>query len=307
MTTVKKELTRMRTLVLVLIAIIIGAAAFFVYTNTKTTALPELASYTVSVVDVERVVEADGEVAGTQTRSVYYPSGSKVTQNNVRIGDKVNNGAVIAKVEQKGTFGTTTTEIKSPIRGRVTEVNYFVDDSVNNPSLAGIVIVDDEQLTIEAYINENEIAYVKKKQRAEIVFPGISLKDSYDAKVSKIAVAPSFAAGAVDYKVTLLLEQKPKGIKLGMSADVEILTEKVEDAVAIPESYLIERDDAYFVKKLIWENKEEGKYTISEAELEMGLITDEFAEVKSGIRVGEELIDPSFVAERTLGILSGNN
>ena len=68
-----------------------------------------------------------------------------------------------------------------------------------------------------------------------------------------------------------------------MSAEVEILTTKRENVLLAPQSALQEKDGKNYLR--IKRGKD-----FKQVEIKVGLITEEFAEIISGVKEGEEIL-----------------
>ena len=88
-----------------------------------------------------------------------------------------------------------------------------------------------------------------------------------------------------------------------MSVEFEIKVAEALDVVAIPESFIIERDGKFFAKKITFKDAQKLTYDITQDEITLGLRTDEMAEVTSGIKEGDQIVAPSFTPNRLLSLL----
>lgn len=299
----RAELKRLRYAVIFLIIIVaIGAAVIFSQ-RANTNAVPDLATATAEIRDVKKIVSVDGNIAGRSERTVYLPTNAEITKVNFSVGDSVTKNSEIMRAEVVEGFDTNVKKYKSPIKGTITAINYEVGDSVS-PGLAAFTVVDQSQYRIEVSINENDIIDLETEQQATLILPAISLDDEYKGEVSNIDPAPISTTGAINYRTVIKPTTLPEQVKLGMSVSADILVAQEEDVLAIPESFLIEKEDKIFVKRLVWQNTEKTEYEITELEVEIGLRTDEFVEITSGLTAGDELVEPSFTENRGFGFLN---
>jgi multidrug efflux pump subunit AcrA (membrane-fusion protein) len=305
MSKIKSGIKKMRIPIVFLIVIIAVAAAVAVSNNKTLTAIPELATAKVEVRNVKKIVSVDGNLVGKTDRKVFFPSNSQVESIKVSVGDKVKKKQVVAVVQVTGAFGTTNKKIKAPIAGTIVAINYNKGDFAS-PTQAGVQIVDQSSYKIELPVNENDIFDLKTGQQATIILPAYSLDTEFKGKVTHINPAPISTVGAINYLSVVEPKDLPRLAKIGMSVSVDILAAQETDVLAIPESFLIERDDALFVKKLIYKNEDKTDYEIVEVEVKVGLRTNELVEIKSGLKEAELLIEPSFTEERSFSLLTGN-
>ncbi|MFQ5492768.1 MAG: efflux RND transporter periplasmic adaptor subunit [Candidatus Dojkabacteria bacterium] len=303
MSRLKERIKQFRLIIGLLIVVIVVLVFLMFNMRDQGSTLPSEAIEKVSIRDVERVVSVDGKLRGIEESEVVFPSQSRVVSVNVEVGDRVKVDQVLAEVEVNGAFSTSEEKIKAPIAGLVTEVN--VDEDTFSPlGTFGVRIVDDSRYVVEVSVNENDIVDVKRKQTTTLVFPALSFKDEYDGKVIYVAPDAEPSTSAVNYIVRVKPDTVPKKVRLGMSVDIEILTAKVQDVIAVPESSVIERDDKNFVKVLTYDNEERTEFTITEVEVTTGLETDRFIEIESGLSEGDEIVEPSFTATRSFFIFN---
>lgn len=308
MSKITAQLTRLRVTIAALIVILLVLGVYSISQNTSSEGLPDLATTVVEITDVEKIVKADGNIVGRSERDVYFPSQGKVTAVMFEVGEDVSRGDVLAELEVTSVLGSTeTVEVTAPIGGVITTINYAVNDVVYNSTIVAVRIVNMNRYFVEVGINENDVIDLEEDQTAKFIIPAISLDDKYNGKIVEIAPEPITTDGSIDYLVKLSLTAAPSEIKLGMSAEIEILADKVEDVFAIPENFLVERGDEYYVKRITWLNDEKTDYEVNEVEVELGLITEELVEVESGLRSGDELLEPSYNSTRSFSIFGATS
>jgi len=111
----------------------------------------------------------------------------------------------------------------APFEGTVVEVNISPGEYVQ-PAQVVIVIVSLENLQIETTdLSELNIAAVQVEQPARVFVE--SLNEEFPGKVTAISPVSDTIGGDVVFKVTIQLDEQPKGLLWGMSADVEINVE----------------------------------------------------------------------------------
>ncbi len=111
----------------------------------------------------------------------------------------------------------------APFEGTVVEVNISPGEYVQ-PAQVVIVIVSLENLQIETTdLSELNIAAVQVEQPARVFVE--ALNEEFPGKVTAISPVSDTIGGDVVFKVTIQLDEQPKGLLWGMSADVEINVE----------------------------------------------------------------------------------
>jgi len=171
--------------------------------------------------------------------------------------------------------------LKSPIQGKITDIKKEEGEVVQAHEPV-VSLLSQQPFQIEADIYEEDIVKVKVGDPVTInivAFPNESLK----GKVCAIDPVEKVIDGVVYYKVTIDFGKEKKGLKPGMTADIVIETDKRENVLIIPKEAIKKRNG----KNTVWvfENGE-----VKEKEIEIGLVGDDFAEVVSGLKEGEEII-----------------
>ncbi|HEY0008290.1 MAG TPA: HlyD family efflux transporter periplasmic adaptor subunit [Tepidisphaeraceae bacterium] len=96
---------------------------------------------------------------------------------------------------------------------------------------------DTSRMKVVLKANENQVGLLQAKQQATVKLP--SMNRQFTASVVKIGAVPDSTnrwmnPDAKDYPVDVLLDETPAGLRPGMTAEVSILIERIEDAVTIP-------------------------------------------------------------------------
>lgn len=294
MSTIRTQMRRFRALAILLLVIVAGLVVFILSRQNTGIAIPESNLFTVNTRNVRKEVTAEGNLAGLDTRNVIAPAGAEISELRVGINTSVSAGQELAVLLVNG----RSVVVKSPIAGNVTRSNYKVKDIVvaTNPII--FEVSDLQSYRIPLGVNESDIIDIAVDQQVELTFPALSLGDSYPGKVEYVSPSPLNTTGAVNYEVVVRPTTLPEKVRLGMSVDVVIIAAQVNDVIAVPENYLVEKDSNYFVKVVSWDSEDKRSYTLSEREVVTGLITDEYVEIKTGLKVGETIVDPGFTIQR---------
>ena len=297
MKSLQAQIQKYKRLVIILVIISVILFVIVLTGNNRQNSASDLTIETVKTRDVERKVSADGYVEGVDKRIVFFTPNLKVTEVRYKVGDQVNQDDVLA-VLTTNDGRNINTEVKSPIGGIVTEYNYKQNDIVSAVNSAGVVIVNKSSYKIELLVNENDIADVMAGQKAKILYSALSIEDEFDGEVETVYPDATSESAAVSYKVIVKPTAIPEFLKLGMSASVVITTATAENVLSVPESYIVEKDDKTYLKFLNWTDSNKTNYEISEKEVTLGLTTDEYVEVKSGVSEGDEIVEPNFEPSR---------
>jgi len=183
--------------------------------------------------------------------------------------------------------------IVSPISGTVTKVLYSLGESVsaNSPIVS---VISDSNFEISVNIPEDDIANVSVADQAEVTF------DPYDnlvfeAEVVYVSNSAEVVDGVPVFEVTLQFKEQDGRIKAGLSADIDIIAEKIENVLVISSRSVVDEPNGQFVR--ILDKTEENTYIKTPVKLglkgEGGVI-----QVINGVKEGDEII--TFVGNSTL-------
>jgi HlyD family secretion protein len=126
--------------------------------------------------------------------------------------------------------------LTAPFSGTVTDLDVMTGDIVSAGKVA-LRIDDLSRLYIELTISEMDIPSVKVGQEATVVFDAISDKE-YHAVVTQISMVASISQGVVNYPVTVQITDADSSILPSMTAAVNIIVEKAEDVLTVPNNAL---------------------------------------------------------------------
>jgi RND family efflux transporter MFP subunit len=171
--------------------------------------------------------------------------------------------------------------LKTPIDGIVTEVN--VTAGFDAPSGVAIV-VDSTTLQITTDVVESDLADIKVGQEAAVSVSAIdaNLTGTVSA-ISPVASSDS-NSGVVSYPVTITLANAPATARAGMSADVTITVQSATKVLTVPAEALRGSTGDYSVMVLGADGQPQAKA------VDVGLVTNTTAEIKSGLTEGEAVV-----------------
>lgn len=175
------------------------------------------------------------------------------------------------------------TKIVAPLSGTVTAVDARVGEIASAYSPV-ISIISEDELQIEMYVPEADIAKVKRGAKASVTFDAYGSDFETSATVVSIDPAETEIDGVPTYRVILAFDDRDDRIKSGLTADVDIYGEEREGVVAIPQRAIVVRDGERFVRVL------EGDVVI-ERQVSTGLRgSDGMVEVLRGVSEGELVV-----------------
>ncbi len=172
-----------------------------------------------------------------------------------------------AKVEQmqaslayyRAQYGKTI--LTAPFSGVVTKIIEEEGNiiSANSPVLS---IIGAGNFDIEAYITESDIAKVKVGDTAKVTLDAYGRGVVFDAVVSGIDLSETVLEGVATYKTKIRFTEDDARIISGLTADVDILTNKRLGVLSVPTRNIETEDGKYFVWKAINGDSERVEITV---------------------------------------------
>jgi len=150
------------------------------------------------------------------------------------------------------------TLLLSPIDGIVTKQDAQIGEiiSANTPLIS---IISEAKFQIEANVPEVDIAKVNIGDSAKITLDAYGNDIIFDAKVVAIDPAETILEGVATYKVTLQIAGSEEKIKPGMTANIDIFTDKRENVIVIPQRAVVTKDGEKTVQIMEGNNQKEIK------------------------------------------------
>jgi multidrug efflux pump subunit AcrA (membrane-fusion protein) len=152
------------------------------------------------------------------------------------------------------------------------------------PQVPAMTLVNEGQFSIEADVDEADIGWLHVGQEVQVsldAFTGRGLT----GKVVAILPSGTLDLGVVSYRVTVALDPTDLPLRSGMTANAEIIRERREDVLLVPNSaiWIDAKTGQTFVEKSVGDQ-------VVIAYVEQGLVNDEFSEIVSGLQEGDRLI-----------------
>jgi HlyD family secretion protein len=180
------------------------------------------------------------------------------------------------------------TEILAPFDGTVVDIGVKENDQLSSfdySSKTAVHLVDTSTVEMDGVVDEIDIYKVKVGQEVIIIvdaLPDAKLK----GKVTFISPFGTQTTGVVEFAVTISLdptETEPKG---GLTATADIIVEKHENVLLIPNRSIKGSPGDYWVEVVI----DEKKVTTEKRPVVLGAQNDQLSEVISGLSEGEKII-----------------
>lgn len=180
------------------------------------------------------------------------------------------------------------TEILAPFDGTVVDIGVKENDQLSAfdySSKTAVYLVDTRTVEMDGVVDEIDIYKVKVGEEATIIvdaLPDLELK----GKVTFVSPFGSRTTGVVEFPVTISLEPTDIELKGGLTATADIIAEKHENVLLVPNRSIKGSPGDYWVEVVL----DEKTMTTEKRGVELGAQNEQFSEVISGLSEGEKII-----------------
>ena len=172
--------------------------------------------------------------------------------------------------------------ITAPVDGTVTLIAAEKGETVQ-PSQVIVILNAKGNFEIIANISEIDIARISIGNPVEITLDAFTDDDVWMGSVMAIQPAETVVDNVIFYETKIRFEEEDPRLRSGMTADLDIETERKRGVLRIPSRALRAKNGGLMVRVLDDE-------VVKEVEVTIGLETDDFAEVLGGLKEGDTVI-----------------
>lgn len=204
-----------------------------------------------------------------------------------------NNLQLIRDGVSKKSDGVTNTLVRSTIDGMVLDVpveigNSVIESNTFNPGTTIANVANMGDMIFEGKVDESEVAKIHHGMNLGLTIGAIN-DVKFDATLNYIAPKGEIENGAIQFKIKADVKiKKEYFIRAGYSANADIVLDKKDSIMAIPESVLIfsKNSDSTFVEVLMPDGNYEKRY------IKTGLSDGINIEVMEGVKMEDKLKVP---------------
>ncbi|MFP3041355.1 efflux RND transporter periplasmic adaptor subunit [Treponema primitia] len=236
---------------------------------------------------IQAYIEVNGNIISEHQVAVVPDAAGKLVSMRVDIGVTVRKGDIIAEIDpSRPGISYSLSPVYAPITGMVVTPPITVGSTVST-SQTIMTISGNDSLEIEALIPEREIGQLQAGLRAAITleaFPG----ETFTAAVYR--VSPVVDPNSRTKKVVLRFEKTDQRINSGMFARIKLNTRTYSNVITIPTDTLVEMRETTGVYVVEDVNSVDLTGTVIFREVVTGVTVDGVTEIKTGLRVGEQVV-----------------
>lgn len=182
------------------------------------------------------------------------------------------------------------TVIRAPIDGIITKQDFKVGEIVAAGATLASLISENE-FEIETNVPEIDVAKVKIGDSARVTLDAYGGDVLFEARVVSVDPAETVIEGVSTYKTTLQFAEEDGRVRSGMTANINILTDRRENVIAVPGRAVITKDGEKFVRILTGEIDEKDNPVVLEAMIKTGIRgSGGDVEIIEGIKEGDKVI-----------------
>ena len=245
-------------------------------------------------------------------------AGNAVKEQPVSAGDLANAQAAVTTAEANLATAQTAldqTTLEAPASGTIASIGAVVGETVSGGGTTAVsssasssstgaeastplfTLVDLNGLEVVAGFSETDAAKIRPGQPATVSIAALA-DEKFAAHVVAIDTLSTVTSNVVTYNVTFVLDNASAKVKPGMSADVDVVTAQVDDAINVTSSAI--RTTGSRSTVTVRRNGEDTAVAVV-----TGLKGDSSTEIVAGIRVGTEVVLPTTTLSAGAGAGAG--
>jgi len=179
------------------------------------------------------------------------------------------------------------TVLAAPFSGVITRVVLDPGDVVNTTDQV-VSLIGTGAFQVEANIAESDIARIRVGNTATVTLDAYGPDVIFHAKVIQIDLSSTVVEGVATYKATLQFTEEDSRILAGLTANVDILSDKKENVLFAPTRAIVTEDGRKYVTVL----RDEKNRITEKVEIQTGLRGSEgTTEVVLGLAEGDKVVE----------------
>lgn len=187
--------------------------------------------------------------------------------------------------EQTVSSATSVASAYAAYTGIATTTTTTTTTTSSNGETNVATLYPNRKMSITISIDETDILSLEEGQEAEVTVASVSQEETFPGTVTEISKVADTSTGVTRYSAEVLLD-RIEGMLPGMTADVDVRIEGVENALIIPVDALHQTRDTYFVYTAY--DQETNQYG-GRVEVTIGMQNDTQVEILTGLSEGDTI------------------
>jgi RND family efflux transporter MFP subunit len=223
----------------------------------------------------------NGDVLAVNQVSIYPTVAGKITETFSQVGDRVNQGTVVATVDPSRP-GQVYSEspVTSTISGTILSAPVRAGDTVSTQTTI-YVVGDLSRLMVETFVPERFSNAARRGLSALVTLEALP-GETFAASVEELS--PVLDPVSRTLRIRLRFPRTDPRIKAGMFATVSLVTNTRRDVPVIPRSAVINTYGSWIVFTVNEKN------IASRRDISLGIENENFIEVVKGLEIGELVV-----------------
>jgi HlyD family secretion protein len=239
------------------------------------------ANYNIQVVSINDTGVRSAAAALSSAHAGLLKLQSSPTAQDVQIAQAQLEQAKIAL--QQAQLRLHNTQLVAPFAGVVTAVNVTPGSSAGAATSAAIRMLNRNPLHISLKLSENDVVKAQAGQNVDLSIDSLAGWKA-QGMVSYIATASETTNGVVTYAVRVNFADPDPRVKVGMTANVTIITAVKDNVLLVPNSALLPKGAGHIVQVL------DAKGKPSEVDVETGISDGTQTEILRGVSEGTRIV-----------------
>lgn len=229
-------------------------------------------------------IDESGDVEANVNVEVYPDIGGRLVSFAVALGDSVEKGQTIARVDpSKPGSNYAISSVVSPISGTVTSVEAEQGETVTtSTAVASVGIIDDLKIVVN--LPERDSAKARKGMSAKVSFEALP-GETFTAAVTR--VSPVLNPTSRTREITLVIPRHDERISSGMYAKVRLYTSPINGQIVIPAAAVLNRDGEDYVYVVA---DKSGSPSAEKRAVKAGTSVDSQTAILEGLSEGDKVV-----------------
>lgn len=174
-------------------------------------------------------------------------------------------------------------EIVAPISGTLTQLDAKVGQ-LASPATPLVSIIGNGGFEVDASVSEIDVGKMMNGDKVSMTLDAFP-NETFTGSVFYIAPAQTDTQGVISYLVKISFDKPDPRLKSGLTANVDIQTEKKDNALILPQYAILQNDSGTFVETLVGGTATTSPVTLGIQDQQGNV------EILSGVTLGEQVIN----------------